>query len=296
MQLFQVLPGMRDFTGEAGEVLEGRLFQESFTSYSVSFWLSITQSGRGRPVCLLSRGSSQDDLQPAVYLINGTLAAKFTSDRGGVQDLFASKPTPLNEWTLVSLVCDSSADIIEASLYLNGKLSSQIAVRGSLPQGKAPMYVGKDPWSNGLRGAIAEAVFFYSPVSAGHWQQIHTLCTQKYALSGRFETLEAVKESALRDEIEQEQLQLPLVAGLHLSLSEAKMSQTTSRNKWAKLEAYLGENKLIAEHVEALAQNYNWLMPIFMILRETYPTIEERKLEADRMLPPLGQVKVFLTR
>lgn len=296
VQLFQVLPGMRDFTGEAGEVLESRLFPESFTSYSVSFWLSITQSSRGRPVCLLARGTSQDDLQPAIYLVNGTLVAKFTSDRGGVQDLFASKPTPVNEWTLISLVCDASADIIEASLYLNGKLSSQIAVRGSLPHGKSPMYVGKDPWTNGLRGAIAEAIVFYSPVSAAHWQQIHSLCIQNYSISGRFDTLESVKESALRDEIEQEKLQLPLVAGLHPSLSDAKMGQTTARNKWARLEAYLDQNKLIAEHVEALAQNYNWLMPIFMILRETYPTIEERKLEVDRMLPPLGQVKIFLTR
>ena len=296
VQMFQVVPDMRDFTGEAGEVIEGRLFQESFTSYSLSFWLSITQVSRGRPVCLLSRGSSMDDLQPAVYLNNGTLVVKFTSDRGGVQDLFASKPSPVNEWTLVSMVCDASADIIEASLYLNGKLSSQIAVRGSLLHGRMPMYVGKDPWTNGLQGAIAEAVFYYSAVATSHWQEIYDLCLQKYSQTGRFDTLDAVKESALREEAVQEQLQLPLVAGLRLSLSESKMSPQTARNKWARLEKYFNENKLIAEQVEALAQNYNWLMPIFLILRDTYPVIEDRKLEVDRMLPPLGQMKIFLTR
>ena len=58
------------------------------------------------------------------------------------------------------------SEITEASLFINGKLDSQISIRKTPLSNSGPVYIGKDPWSHGFKGTIAEPLYFFHALTA----------------------------------------------------------------------------------------------------------------------------------
>ena len=105
--------------------------------------------------------------------------------------LFSSFDLPLKKWVFVVFVFTDS-DIIEASLFINGALDSEISVARVRDSERLPssrkIYIGKDPWNYGLFGSISEPCFYMKALDLGTIHDMYLLGLSNFKDSKSFKT------------------------------------------------------------------------------------------------------------
>ena len=99
--------------------------------------------------------------------------------------LSSEKKFVAQEWCHVALV--TTNDVInESSLYINGKIDSQICYAGSLDQNNGNLYMGKTPWSTGFTGDLSDALFFFYALSTDEVSTLYSEDKANYSRKGEF--------------------------------------------------------------------------------------------------------------
>ena len=294
-QLIPLMEGAQEFHSETVVTSRALDAVELNPAYSLSLWVYVERLGKSKTVALLVNGKTPEEQQPGLYLHNDRLLLRFAIEHSGVETLFSSSPLSLKLWTHIALTLETQGDYLEATLYQNGKLNSQITTRAVLSQPTPALFLGKCPWQPGFQGMIAEPVVVPGvAVPAEIWTRICEYSKQKYTESGRFETFSAYEWAvAPRPNLPPEP---PLIEGHSTNTSVYVSQSEASPSRRARVESVLASNERYRELAEALVEKYDWLMPIFMILRTTFPIITEQKLEIDRMIPAIQQAKIPVSR
>ncbi|GAB4204954.1 MAG: hypothetical protein OHK0022_30580 [Roseiflexaceae bacterium] len=122
--------------------------------FSVSFWLRVDQGPNGGWRTLMHKGAANTDRTFALWLtptstqIYYAISTTANWNAGG----YSTASLPLNTWTHVAYVKRGAT----LELYLNGTLDSSVPLPGTVVGNTGPLYIGKDPWHGGLRGALDE--------------------------------------------------------------------------------------------------------------------------------------------
>lgn len=291
-----LLEGAHEFGSETVVTSAALSGTELSPAYSLSFWLYVERWTKTKAVSILVHGKSPEEQQPGLYIQSERLLLRFSVEHSGIETLFSSCPLETKLWTNVSLTIETQGNYTESTLYINGNFNSQITTRGSLAQPTAAsLILGKCPWLQGFQGMLAEPCLVTSAaVPAEIWARIYQYSKEKYQESGRFDTIAAYEWATAPVPVAGPEP--PLIEG-HSTNTSLMMSQSeASPTRKARLEAFLSANEPLRVLAEALVENYDWLMTIFLILRATLPTITDPKLEIDRMIPPIQQAKVAVNR
>jgi hypothetical protein len=69
-----------------------------------------------------------------------------------------------NEWVHYTFVCNSDV-LTEVSLHVNGKHDTELALGSEIVPGKGNVYIGKNPWFEGVRAEISEVYWHFGALS-----------------------------------------------------------------------------------------------------------------------------------
>jgi len=230
------------------------------------------------------------------------LLVKFDTERGSSERLFASAELQLKKWVHVVFTLHQT-EYTEATLYINGVLDSEIAVRNESLFNEGKCYIGKDPWNHGFIGSIAEPIFFFSALPGDEISRMYQHGMQNWNESNAFKTsqifymkkTEGMTQTLIKDAEAPKMLETTRT----VKKQDKGVAQLTV---FERLDQYFQANPKMYMKVGKLLPYFDWLAAIYRILRVALPTYRDDegnildKLELDRMMPPLYQVNLYFTK
>ncbi len=118
----------------------------SNADYSVAFWIRLDQGSTGSWRSLMHKGNVNSD-RTLVFLMSPT-DNRLVYD--GIGWSYSKTALPVGQWTHVVYVKSGN----NVSLYLNGVLDASTTLGTATVGDNGPLYLGKDPWCNGVPGAL----------------------------------------------------------------------------------------------------------------------------------------------
>lgn len=120
--------------------------------FSVSFWLKLSQGYTGAYRSIMHKGKDTFQrtfslwMRPFDDKIHFRISTNQEWNSGG--DSIAV--LTINSWCHIAYVKMGS----ELRLYINGILDNKVALSGTVVANDGPLYLGKDPWHNGIQGSL----------------------------------------------------------------------------------------------------------------------------------------------
>ena len=278
---------------------------EHISSYSIGFWLSISKSEKNKQVTVFKKGSSSQN-SPLISLQERTLFIKVDIDRMRSECLFSSLELPLKKWVFVVFVLRET-DIIEASLYINGTLDSEVSVArvrdSERLSGSSKIYIGKDPWNHGLFGSISEPCFYMKALD------LETISNMYSFGQNNFKDSQSFKTTTMFYSMTQERPQsaLPPTARVPKVLENSprksrKENFLSNLTVEQRLDGFFDRNQNCYLKATQLVQYADWLIVFYRILRLCVPAFRDEegnfqnKIEVNRMMPALSQFRLPISK
>ena len=300
IRFLELFGGALQFRGDVIQSIEGKEFNSLEKEYSISMWVYLEKVLKNRKVTVLHKGDETCS-QPNISLLEKTLVVKLDCQRNGSESLIAATDLQLKKWTHLAL-CVKQEDITEVSFYLNGKMDSEIAVNNPILKNESKCYIGKDPWSHGLRGSIAEPLFFFNFLSAEEVQKMYLHGCENWKTTNTFGSTDLFYEQKIQlNSTFPSEMNPPVLLETPLKTKQLG-TESEVVSSFEKLDKFFYQNPKMLPRVAQLVDYFDWLFTIYRILRSGMPTYKddegnlEDKIEVDRMLPPMRQVKLHFTR
>ena len=311
MKFLELFPEIIAFKGTGFETIESELVSSCGPSYSISFWLYLSSAQKSKQVTVINKGNNFSS-NPLIALQERTLYIKFDLDKSHSEILFSSSDIPVKKW--VHLVFTLRAfEIVEASLHINGSLDSEISVTrprdseiSNVPQ---KIYIGKDPWSHGLIGSVAEPVFYLTPIDTEVVTRLYQCGRQSWSESKAFVSTKSLfvmperPSSALPDNVALPKALQSSPPGRSTRGKQTKKElQVTGLSKLQRLDGFFEKNPSTYTKVAQMGNYTDWLIVIFRVLRNSLPLYRDEegnvdnKIEVDRMIPVLQQIRLNFNR
>ena len=291
------------FKGNNIETIESEELNSAPMSYSISIWVYLSRSQKQKQATVINKGNNTSS-NPLIALQERTVYIKIDIDRSRNEYFFSSTDIPLKKWVhLVFTLKDF--EILEACLYINGNLDSEISVTRSrdneIAKTNHKIYIGKDPWNHGFIGSIAEPVYYFSAITNDMVLKMYQTGRKNWDDRKVFDTTSLFYNEYLRPSSAiPENVKLPKV--LEASPRKKKEIPLNNLNITQRLDAYFEQNPSTYTKIAQLINYNDWIFGIFRILRNTNPHYRDEEgnllnvIEIDRMLPPLHQIRLYFSR
>jgi hypothetical protein len=301
VKFIELFLGAQDFSGADMHTVDVEdLLPSDLGDYSLSLWIQVVKVRKGRVVTIAMKGSGQV-CQPCLTLDERTLVARFQTETS-VETLLASNPITAKEWTHVVFSMREDPEFTEATLFINGRVEAEIAVKSRAVMNTSKLFLGKDPLSFGFVGSLAEPLLLYSALKTPQVLEMYERGVQNFKAEGVFRTSHTFSFNTRRSLVNSESfgvLEPPILVD---QLAEFPFSKSRHGTRIPSLVKVLDKRPELAEQASFMLQYFDWLAPFFIILRNTHPIFKaddgslEPKIEIARMLPALKQVRVSLTK
>ncbi|MFT3767574.1 MAG: DNRLRE domain-containing protein [Minicystis sp.] len=131
--------------------------------FTVEYWINIHNPPATGPLAILHHGDADTSRTSAAFLdpATGTLSSSITTTASADEHL-SSAAIAQDQWVFVTDVKRGHTH----ELYVDGALVSSAPLKGASTGGPASLYMGKDPWQNGLHGALDEVRIYSRALSA----------------------------------------------------------------------------------------------------------------------------------
>lgn len=301
VKCLELFSGAEDFSGQEMHTVDAEDFQISdLREYTLSFWVQVVKARKGRIVTIAMKGNGQA-CQPGLTLDELTLIAKFQTE-GNVETLFACNKISMREWTHVAFSVQESAEFTEATLMINGRVEAEIAVKSRAIMNSSKLFLGKDPLGFGFVGSMAEPVFFYTALTPTQVSELHRRGVENFKVEGVFRTSQTFFFSSKRSLLNSQHfgaLDPPILVE---QLTEFPSMKSRTSSRIPSLVKLLDKDPVLAEKARFMLQYSDWLAQFYLILRNVHPIFkaddgsQEAKIEIQRMIPALKQVRVKLSK
>lgn len=304
IKFLELYPDTISFQGESMETIVSEELSKVHQSYSLSFWMYLSRPEKNKQVTVIHKGNSFSS-NPLIAIQERTLYIKIDIDRGRSESIFSSIDLPQKKWVHIAFTLKED-NIIEACLYINGTRDSEISVSKSRdsekPTASEKIYIGKDPWNHGFVGSISEPVYYFTSIDPQLISKIFTTGRANWDSQRKFATTKIIYETQGR----------PSSAMPSRVMSAKTLDKNPKRKRGIEtvpkltleqiFDSYFENNPSTYSKVVEMINSHEWLLAIYRILRTSMPLYRdeegnvENKLEADRMIPPLKQLRLNFTR
>ena len=119
--------------------------------FTVSFGLLQTQPGNEEWRVLFHKGNSDGERTPAIWKFYGNTGfhARISTTSSGNEGIDSSPAVELNKWVYITYLKQGN----KLKLYYDGELADSRELSGQSVSNNGPLYIGNDPWYNGVIGA-----------------------------------------------------------------------------------------------------------------------------------------------
>ena len=141
--------------------------------YTVNFWVKLDPTQLSDYRTLSRKGTDNTDRTFAAWLrsgeYNGVLQVVSTTAHWN-ENYYPTPVIGLNVWTMVTLVKSGT----QLETYFDGSMADSLTLTGTSIHNTGPIYIGKDPFYDGMRGLIDEYLIFDDALSVDEIQSIHS--------------------------------------------------------------------------------------------------------------------------
>lgn len=303
VRYLELFEGLLEFSGNFCQTVESDELSKLDNEYSISLWVCIHRHLKNRPAIILNK-ATENSFQPKLAIQDNTVIVTFDTKRGP-EMLFSASELPTKTWVHIAFTMRQD-ELTEAVLYINGQLSSEMAVKSPLVKNDGKFYVGKDPWSSGIIGYIAEPMFFFNELRPDVVLSIYTVGSKNFKQEGIFKSTSIFVTSDtginFRRTLPNFASTPVLVEGLDEQIVKKPSQMQRSESVINQLDKLFERNRALADKAAMLVQYFDWLVPLLMTLRSSLPNFRdedgaiETKIEVDRMLPALYQLRLPFKR
>ena len=138
--------------------------------FSVTYWLNLQETATNDWRTILHKATVNNDrtfsmwMRPSSDRVSFRISTDFKHSEGTNSDVLIAP----NQWTHIAYVKYDDT----LSLYVNGQLDAQADLQGSTIANSGPLYIGKDPWNNGLKAILDEIQIYERALSALEIEQM----------------------------------------------------------------------------------------------------------------------------
>ena len=143
----------------------------SNSDYTVNFWLN-PRTTTGGWTNIIHKGNSNFERTFAAWFRpgNSRIHHRVSTSSSGNEGHDTDAALGLNTWSMVTLVKTDN----QLLTYVNGVLAKQSTLNGSSVSNDGTLYIGDDPWYQGIDALMDELTIFDSALSAGEIESIRT--------------------------------------------------------------------------------------------------------------------------
>ena len=122
--------------------------------FSVCFWLQLNAGAAGAWRNLTHKGHSDDERTFAIWLHpdNNHVHFRISTLASNNEGSDSLSEVPVGVWTHLTYVKSGH----KLTLYIDGRKDNEVDLDGAVLSNSGPLYVGKDPWFNGVNGSIGD--------------------------------------------------------------------------------------------------------------------------------------------
>ena len=145
----------------------------SNADYSVNFWVNLdaTQTNSWRAIA--HKGSVDFERTFAAWFrpsLDNRIHHRVSTTANSNEGHDTPTAVGLSTWTMVTLVKEGN----QLKTYLDGALNITTNLSGTSVSNTGPLYIGDDPWYDGIRGLIDEFMVFQGALTLTEVQSIRT--------------------------------------------------------------------------------------------------------------------------
>jgi MSHA biogenesis protein MshQ len=133
--------------------------------YSVSFWVKLDNPPNSNSWRNLThKGNINYERTYAAWLRpskDNRIHHRVTTTKSNNEGSDSKTAVPLNNWTFITLVKKGNLH----QTYINSILTANIKLSGLTKANNGPLYIGDDPWYDGINGLFDEYLIFHSGLS-----------------------------------------------------------------------------------------------------------------------------------
>lgn len=122
------------------------------TEITYAFWLFLVDVDQTGWKVIMHKGDDVNDNSPTIFLYpdDNRLHVRFATEDNFASSADSNGELHVGSWTHVAVVFSSTS----ISIYLNGQLDSSSTTDSSIIFSTGPIYMGGDPWQNGIEGYV----------------------------------------------------------------------------------------------------------------------------------------------
>ncbi|MFT3766197.1 MAG: DNRLRE domain-containing protein [Minicystis sp.] len=138
-------------------------YGEGNADFTVEYWVRRNPTAATGPLAVLHHGNTDASRTSAAWVdpSTGAISASVTTS-AAPEELLSGPAVAAGQWVFVADVKRGNVH----ELYVDGALAASAVLTGASVGGPAALYLGKDPWHGGLRGALDEVRIYSRALSA----------------------------------------------------------------------------------------------------------------------------------